>query len=160
MKRISPGLVVRVLMAAPALGSPTGNGWDASDKFWSSRDIPVTLQITDYEKISSCKEIWADVGASAETTNIVPSAASGAVFDFDYYLLDGQGHTDFSFKIVPNPSVETIKFTIPFDVCSDAWLDYIHADTICRIPAPTPGAILLGSIGTGLVGWLRRCRTL
>jgi len=55
----------------------------------------------------------------------------------------------------------------PFDTiliavgtASGAWAETYEMDDMVYAPIPAPGAILLGSIGVGLVGWLRRRRTL
>ncbi len=56
----------------------------------------------------------------------------------------------------PNPMWEEMLITLSA-VNASIYLDQLHVATQC---VPVPGAILLGGIGAGFVGWLRRKRVI
>jgi hypothetical protein len=139
----------------PASGFFTGD-WD-----WTSSQ-PVKFTITDLYVVSDAFEVY-DQGNLVLTTPLLPDyddLGLGAyesppwTGDADVALAESR----FSKGVIcfaPGYHDITIKaYHIPTGF-SDATVAF---KAVTYIPAP--GAILLGSIGVGLVGWLRRRRTL
>jgi hypothetical protein len=60
---------------------------------------------------------------------------------------------------IPNMSLSVSVANIAYAEFTDSGNTYTVEDFAFQ-PIPAPRAVLLGSIGVGLIGWLRRCRTL
>ena len=87
--------------------------------------------------------------------------------DHDYARLDAYDASNtlidsYSTGNLPTSIFETMTVSgnISYVVARGVSGDTVGFDNLNFQPIPAPGAILLGSIGVGLVGWLRRRRTL
>ena len=126
--------------------------WDLEGAFTYNVASPTDLKVTDAFIDGDRFEVY-DGGLLIGTTSVPANDGAQISGDPDGAFADARWSSG-EFLMAPGAHSITLK-TIQIANGFPGGTGYLRVDTI-----PAPGAILLGTLGTGLVGWLRRRRTL
>ena len=157
-----------VSAAISGTGTIYFESYSGASGVWGGDPLNVTLTIANNEELNNYKEIWLEViyRLDAESPSILPSFTTNPVATVELLSFEStplapgtiQWYSGvYHWLITPNPYSEQIclQFT-----GTGGYVDSVSVDTICANTVPAPGAILLGSLGVGLVGWMRRRRAM
>ena len=146
-------ITVQYIGSAPGMDEYRG----ANDDFgWSHTFDPTGKVIFDVELTIHAYDVDYDQG---EIDNVYADGVLLGPLVGD----TGENWTDTVFAINPAMLADgQLNILLDIDVAGEGWdvlIDYSRLRTHWDV-IPAPGAILLGSIGVGVVSWLRRRRTL
>jgi hypothetical protein len=130
----------------------TGNTFDVVNTGTTPRVASLTF---DFDPKYEVKSITFIYGGNDFSIDIEALDGSATVLDsLSASTINGASAGPVTLYAGTGNSIKTLQWWDPDDLAFAA-LDNISLEVI-----PAPGAILLGSIGVGFVGWLRRRRTL
>ena len=136
--------------------------WSGSDQVWDSQGAFTyvaaswtSLKVTDGFAQGDQFEVF-DFGSSIGMTSVPTSDGANMGSDWDAAFADSRWSSG-EFLVAPGShSITLLTLLNPYGYGDAA----LRADPCAAPTVPAPAGILLGTLGTGLVGWLRRRRSL